>query len=171
MVGLGDLPGGGFQSWAYGASSDGSVVVGFGTSAAGREAFRWTAAGGMVGLGDLPGSFFDSTAYAVSGDGSAIVGASNGAFGPDAFVWTEANGMERPFDVLVANGATGLEGWLLREARAISADGRWVVGYGVNPRGVDEAFLADLAPIPLPPAAWLFVGALGLLGGLCRRGR
>lgn len=45
----------GWQSEAYDVSDDGSVVVGFANSDPGREAFRWTAAGGMVGLSDLVG--------------------------------------------------------------------------------------------------------------------
>ena len=69
--GLGDLPGGGFGSNAFGVSADGSIVVGVGSSAAGNQAFRWTAAGGMVGLGDLPGGNFDSRANGVSADGAA----------------------------------------------------------------------------------------------------
>lgn len=54
MVGLGDLPGGIFDSKATGVSADGSVVVGNGTGFYGT-AFRWTQATGMVGLGYLPG--------------------------------------------------------------------------------------------------------------------
>ena len=58
MVGLGDLPGGSFQSAAFAASSDGSVVVGLGYSELGEEAFRWTSDGNMIGLGDLAGGNF-----------------------------------------------------------------------------------------------------------------
>ncbi len=38
--GLGDLPGGIFQSFPFDISADGQVVVGFSRSASGREAFR-----------------------------------------------------------------------------------------------------------------------------------
>ena len=55
FMGIGDLPGSTFESRARAVSADGLVVVGGGRSASGREAFRWTASGGMVGLGDLPG--------------------------------------------------------------------------------------------------------------------
>jgi len=58
MVGLGDLPGGSFSSYADGVSANGSVVVGYGNSANGNEAFRWTQGTGMVGLGDLSGGIF-----------------------------------------------------------------------------------------------------------------
>jgi probable HAF family extracellular repeat protein len=48
-------------------SADGSVVVGYGNSDSGFQAFRWTEDAGMVGLGDLPGGPFGSTALGVSG--------------------------------------------------------------------------------------------------------
>ena len=54
MQGLGDLPGGIFDSRGFAVSSDGSIVVG--RCYSGRdEAFMWTASTGMAGLGDLPG--------------------------------------------------------------------------------------------------------------------
>ena len=74
-----------------GPSADGSVVVGWGSSALGREAFRWSAAEGMVGLGLLPGGD-RSRAYGVSADGSIIVGTARNADGITVgFVWTSRN--------------------------------------------------------------------------------
>jgi len=168
MVGLGDLPGGLFRSTARGVSADGGVVVGDSSSAASgdffTEAFRWTSGGGMVGLGDLPGGPFRSLALGVSADGNVVVGWSMIALmGSEAFVWTQANGMERLIDVLMANGATGLTGWTLESAQAISANGQWVVGFGTNPVGASEAFLANITPVPIPAAVWLFGSALGFL--------
>jgi probable HAF family extracellular repeat protein len=153
MVTLGHLPGGSDRTVAWGVSSDGNVVVGGASSAAsqaGDEAFRWTAGGGIVGLGSLPadGSFW-SRAQAASGDGSVVVGLSlgdadgTGGFNNAAFIWTQATGMKRLIDVLVANGATGLDGWILTDATAISADGKWVVGSGRPPGEFrTEPFLA-----------------------------
>ncbi len=168
---LGDLAGGSFRSIGWGLSADGSVVVGSSNSASGTEAFRWTAGGGMVGLGDLDGGVFWSSVNGVSADGSVVVGLGYGASGGEAILWTAGGGMERLLDVLLANGATGLTGWTLEIANGISADGRWVVGLGINPSGDAEAFLADLQPVPLPAAAWLFGGALGALGLARRRGK
>jgi len=91
--GLGDMPGGVFNSRAFDVSADGSTVVGYSISASGTEAFRWTLSGGMVGLGDLPGSSFESKANAVSADGSTIVGIGISASGPEAFRWTLSGGM------------------------------------------------------------------------------
>ncbi len=172
MVGLGDLPGGYFVSNANGVSADGSVIVGKGESASGGEAFRWTESGGMVGLGDLPGGYFSSNALDVSADGSVVVGVSYSTFGDEAFLWTELDGMQNLRDLLVAAGVSGLDGWILRSATAISADGRTIVGYGLNPFGQTEAWIATIAPVP-EPSTWLLAtfGALALLVTRRRRGR
>lgn len=55
MVGLGDLPGGGFLdfSFATDAADDGSAIVGFGQTDLGTEAFLWTEQLGMELLGDI----------------------------------------------------------------------------------------------------------------------
>jgi probable HAF family extracellular repeat protein len=266
MVGLGDLPGGGFEGYAEAVSTDGSVVVGMSSSAASGtsyEAFRWTQAGGMVGLGGLPGGMGHSTAHAVSADGSVVVGtarsANSGTCFGEAFRWTQAGGMVGLGDLpggrfcsnaqavsadglvvfgssvgaglvddsrafrwtrgtgMVAldllTGATGsnaldasrdgtiavgiylrsnayfaaiwtpdgtmrdlremlvndlkydLTGWELRRAYAISADGRWVTGSGTNPSGQDEAWVANIAPIPEPSSVALAGLGLAALAG------
>jgi probable HAF family extracellular repeat protein len=169
MVGLGYLPGGTSPSGAVGVSDDGAVVVGDSRNSSGFiEAFRWSVESGMVGLGDLPGGEVSSEAFDVSADGNVIVGRSVTENGHEAFVWTTSGGMQRLFDVLVSNGATGLDGWTLVFALGLSADGQWVVGKATNPLGQSEAFLANLAPVPLPAVAWLFAGAIAALG-LARR--
>ena len=165
MVGLGDLPEGTSASRAYDASADGSVVVGSGTSASGVEAFRWTSEGGMVALGDLPGGSFRSCAMGVSADGSVVIGMSESALGSEASIWDSVNGMRSIQDVLVNDLGLDLTGWTLREAQAISEDGLTVVGWGYNPSGNTEAWIAT---IPEPGSLGLaLVGGLALL----RRGR
>jgi probable HAF family extracellular repeat protein len=137
MVGLDFLPGGtNPNSNAYGVSADGSVVVGDSSSADGLQAFRWTADEGMVGLGLL------RSAQAVSADGSVVVGFSAVA----AALWTEADGVQLIRDLLEAQGID-LTGWHLDEARAVSADGRTIVGLAQNPDGNREGWVATL---PLP---------------------
>lgn len=81
-VALGDLPGGAFDSHANAVSSDGRVVVGHGTTAAGQRAMVWTSANGMFDLRDFLSArgatgitgwtLVDATG--VSGDGLTIVG-------------------------------------------------------------------------------------------------
>jgi hypothetical protein len=77
--------------------------------------------------------------------------------------------MQRLFDILLANGATGLDGWTLFKALDVSEDGQWVAGYGINPLGNYEAFLANISPVPIPAVGWLLVPASGALRWLKRK--
>jgi probable HAF family extracellular repeat protein len=128
MQNLGTLPGYD-RSYAYGVSADGAVVVGGAYNAAGQErAFRWTASGGMQNLGTLGGD--RSYANGVSADGSVVVGsAQNAAERYRAFRWTAAGGME---DLNTTYASLLTNGSVLVEARAISPDGRYIVGWGGN---------------------------------------
>lgn len=150
LLGLDALPGGSAESRGAGVSADGRVVVGYASGLVGYEATRWTTDCGVVGLGDLPGGYYSGRAAGASADGRVIVGESNvgrnvppSGVSAAAFVWTPAHGLQRVADLLVANGAAGLEGWWLWEALGVSGDGQWVVGYGENPAGQTEAFLAN----------------------------
>lgn len=140
---------------AYAANADGSVIVGQSRSIAsgqGGEAFRWTASGGMQPLGDLSGGGFQSWGYACSADGNVIVGRASvqGNCGPfgcgsvgQAFIWDPQNGMQNLTQILTFGGID-LTGWRLEEARGISANGRVIVGVGLNPQGQTEGWVVDL---------------------------
>jgi probable HAF family extracellular repeat protein len=91
LIGLGDLPGGQVRSNAQAVSADGSVVVGYSSTASGDEAYRWTASDGMVGLGHLTG-YANSYSDAVSADGSVVVGRGETP-GSLACRWTAGSGM------------------------------------------------------------------------------
>jgi len=78
------------------------------------------AAASFEGLGYLPGGAC-SEATAVSADGSVVVGTSCTASGVQAFRWTAA---ERIVGILIPAGLT--ETW----TTDVSADGRYVLGYG-----------------------------------------
>lgn len=161
IAGLGFMPGGTFTA-ATGVSADGSTVVGVGDSASGsREAFVWDAASGMEGLGDLPGGSFWSAALGVSADGSTVVGWSIGASANrEAFLWDATNGMQS-LQVVLSALDVDLTGWQLKEATGISADGNTIVGYGTNPSGFTEAFVAV---IPEPSTALLVGLGLAVIG-------
>ena len=131
MVGLGDIPGGYFWSKAHAASSNGSVVAGYGWGAAGWEAFRWTTEAGMAGLGDLPGGSTESQAFDLSGDGSVVVGYGKSSSGTEAFRWTTEAGMAGLGDL--PGGPFG------SKATACSTDGTIVVG-GARSAAGWEAF-------------------------------
>ena len=169
MVGLGDLPGGVFASTAESISADGQVIVGVGNlnEASGTaEAFRWTSAGGMVGLGQLPGGGILSAADDVSADGSVVVGGGLVGSGEVAFLWTSDGGMRNLRDLLIAGGATGLDGWSLTLARAVTPDGRTIVGWGTNPQGQPGAWIAT---VPEPTGCFLAAATAALT--LLRRNR
>ena len=83
MVGLGDLPGGGFDGLANDVSGDASIVVGSGNSASGGEAFIWDSTRGMrslrevlldLALGPILSGWTLLEATGISDDGLTIVG-------------------------------------------------------------------------------------------------
>lgn len=162
LTALEDLPGGEVWSGASSVNDDGTFVVGFGVSALGGEAVRWDANGIAIPLGDLPGGDRLSSAADVSADGSIVVGSSRSAAVPngEAFYWTEHLGMVSLKDHLLSLGATGLDGWILRSATGVSADGLTIAGFGVNPQGFDEAWIAHI-PSPSSCALLAMAGVLG----------
>lgn len=115
-------------------------------------------------LGDLPGGTLRSAAFGVSADGS-IVGRGTSALGEEALLWNDG-GMHKLRDLLIANGATGLAGWRLTRASAISVDGLTIVGEGTNPLGQTEAWVAT---IPEPSPALAILASFVLLAPRRRR--
>jgi probable HAF family extracellular repeat protein len=98
----------------------------------------------MQDLGTLGGDY--SAAYGVSADGSVVVGgARNADWQGRAFRWTASGGME---DLNTTYASLLTNGSVLREARAISPDGRYIVGWGYNAATGRywEAFLLDTCP-------------------------
>jgi probable HAF family extracellular repeat protein len=89
LIRLGDLPGGGYYSAAYGINDTGQVV-GYSSTATGYRAFLWDASGGMQDLGDLPGGRDSSGARDINSSGQ-VVGFSEGAAGARAFLWGSAH--------------------------------------------------------------------------------
>ena len=171
MIGLGDLPGGIFLSSATAVTPSGNYIVGDSSSVNGTagnriEAYIWNEQTGMIGLGDLPGGQFESSAFDVSADGTTVVGASAVDDGYQAFIWRPDNGMRNLTDALTTDYGLSLPGWRLTIARSISEDGRTIVGEGVNPDGLTEAWVAH---IPEPSSAALLMA--GLLIPLVRRMR
>lgn len=115
-------------SIAWGVSSDGTAIVGYGYFGNGdEEAFRWQN-GIMTPLGDLPGGDFESWAWDVSADGSVVVGQSEDADGLQPFRWE--NG--------VMEALPHLPGADWGTAYGVSADGRYIAGASGGPtRWVD----------------------------------
>jgi uncharacterized membrane protein len=128
-------------------SADGSVIIGMywidPTVPGGvREGVRWED-GTLTTLGQFPGTGTPRLhPLAVSADGSVIVGSANS--GSKAFIWDDANGVRYLKVVLENNFNLDLAGWGSMVAKDISADGSVIVGYGNNPEGNNEAWMAIL---------------------------
>jgi len=164
-VGLGNLSGGNNQGLAWDVTSDGSIIVGESDSATslnGREAFYWTESEGMVGLGYSDTDSYSSVAYGISDDGLRIVGSSGSG---EAALWDEDRNIFNLQTLLSDEYGLDITGWDLEAALAISADGSTIVGWGYNPDGNKEAWVANISAVPVPAAVWLFSsGLIGLIG-------
>lgn len=145
-------------SYALDCSGDGAVVVGVSGDDKGLPPVRWDQTG-VRSLGTLGGN--SGEAHGISTDGSIVVGAAglpfvNGISEFAAFTWTTATRkMEQLSRVLQASGvstpfchdpSTCPAGtWYLQLALAVSADGRVIVGTGVNPQDQFEAYRAVMS--------------------------
>ena len=160
MVGLGFLAGQS-KSLASAVNSDGSMIIGH----SGQSGFQWTSSGGMQSLtGAWSGSY---RPRALTADGSIIVGAHAIGSNWTAMVWAESNTAITLGEYLSAHSVS-LTGWSsLTDARGISADGRYIVGYGVY-EGQQRGFVADIGVIPAPGAIAL-LGMAGIFGTRRRR--
>jgi probable HAF family extracellular repeat protein len=138
MVGLGDLPGGSFDSVARDVTADGATIVGNGTTVYVNDidrAVRWAESGAIEDLGALPGvhpSVAHSYGNAVSPDGSVIAGWARNAEGDqEACIWT---GGEGPIGLGDLAGRGSLA-WDVAVATETV-----VVGRSYLPGGAQEAF-------------------------------
>ncbi len=91
---------------------------------------------GMQDIGALGGP--ESGAFGVNKDGSVIVGTSltSGSTGSNhSFVWTSTSGMQDLKNILDASGVHTADNWVTLDALVgVSADGKVMTGYGLNPR-------------------------------------
>jgi probable HAF family extracellular repeat protein len=138
LLGIGDLPGGNIWSGASAVSGDGRVVGARSTMEAGTIACIWTAEQGLQPIGALSGGVvFSSEVAALSYDGTvaACFGQSSSTTGQDrwkqVFLWSPVGGLVPLPDIPGGPFDGG--------AKAISADGQTVVGYGSIPFVISAA--------------------------------
>ena len=77
--------------------------------------------------------------------------------GREAFIWEPTNGMRSLKEVLTNDYGLDLMGWTLWGADDISDSGLVIVGFGSNPGGDTEAWIADLRPGCGKAMPWLML--------------
>ena len=146
-------------SLALDVSADGRRIVGVQNDVTFlSDALLWED-GVPRNLGYLPGGN-KGWANSISADGSMVFGNSGVGFTFRAFIWDEANGMRDLMDLLLDAGVD-MQGWSrLAFVRDVSADGRTILGHGINAEGDFSYFLAT---IPEPSTLALTGVGLALL--------
>ena len=138
------------HSAATGISADGQVVIGYSVSYVSEfEGFIWDQTNGMQSLGYIAGepTPFSSIPNATTANGSVVVGNLQWTEGDEEdttpYIWDTVNGMQDMKAYLEGYGLD-LDGWTLKDAVDISADGTVIIGNGINPDGNSEGWVASL---------------------------
>jgi uncharacterized membrane protein len=146
----GMLPLGNVQGRALAVAPEGSCIAGRASDGSGRphQPFLWSEGSGFAwlgylddGSGELPSMWVNDTSTGCA----TVVGYAqndNNPPGIEAFVW-QGRAIRSVSDLLTEQGAD-VTGWSLANATAVSADGRTIVGYGINPDGWNEAWIAHV---------------------------
>lgn len=136
-------------SYVQGQSADGGILVGWTETPYGPQAMRWRQSDRMQVIGSADGT--TSQAWGVSLDGNVIVGERTESplglpISHRAFIWTPSSGMQNLDQYLKTTGATGMEGWRLQRAVAVSRDGKIIAGQGIDPTGNVQGFYVTIKP-------------------------
>jgi hypothetical protein len=141
---IGGLPGvPGSDCSLYAVAAGGSVAAGSVINAAGNvQPVRWYPGRGLRIINNLAG-YDAGRALDVSDDGEVIIGEAIQFQQPArAFVWDRVRGTRDLRSYLIQLGSIEVAGWTLRTATAVSADGRVIAGWGTDPQGHTQAYVA-----------------------------
>jgi uncharacterized membrane protein len=141
---------------AYAITPDGRTIVGDADIGGNGEM-------GVRINGVLAYTATNGNANAVSNDGNFVVGSYFQRAG-SAFIWDPKDGARSLQTVLTTQYGLNLTGWSLEDATDITGDGNTITGYGIDPQGFNEAFVAILPE----PNAFCILAIVGCLL-LCRR--
>jgi hypothetical protein len=143
----------------YSLSGDGKIITG-----SDGNPFWWSESTGVQYFPPLPDGARVVDARGPSNEGATILGSSSKVVDSvtitRAIIWDAVHGSRYISDVLVNEFGLGnaLLGWQLTSASYSSADGRTIVGRGINPAGNRETWVAHFgAPVP-EPSSLLFAG-------------
>lgn len=133
---------------------DGSVFVGTALINGVDQLFRYTDAGGYQFISSNGNTISFPTR--TSDDGNTIISRLT--------YWTPQTGAISLQQALTLSGCD-FTGWTIQEVIDISGDGRTLVGNGLNPQGVQEAWIATIPT----PGVMLPLVMVGLFAGRRRR--
>ncbi len=150
-------------SYAYFVSADGAVVAGSGIGNSLYKVFRWTPDGGIKDIGNMMQDLYSQApgamnAAALSLSGNAIVGSGDAMDSLDQVSTTHAFRYLVNSDnqtTLTDLGVLHEGGASTSEARAVSADGAYVVGKSTSTAYGDQAFRWSEATNMISVDQWL----------------
>ena len=155
------------EEGGWGVSPDGSLLLGGYYSSEGYEEppYVWNLVTDAIQYLPTEHAFGQGLALDASNGGAVLVGFQNeldlselaeDLQGTGAAIWQGLDYRILQF-MLTDDFGLDLSGWVLTAATAVSYDGKTIVGYGINPDGNPEAWIAQ---IPEPGTAWLVAGGL-----------
>jgi len=154
-TGIVDLTGGAWTGFARGCSPDGSIVVGNRNDVSPSIAFLGTDILGMQDLGTIGtvGSTTYDTSFLLDMSlggcrGAGLCSASAISGSQLACIWEPGIGW-RSIKQVLSDAGINMTGWTLNFANSLSDDGQVIAGYGVNPSGQTQAWVARI-PLPRP---------------------